>query len=210
MPQIKTSVDARRGRPPGTSPRELEVIALRLFATLGYDATTVDQIATEAGVSRRTFFRYFDTKADVLWHDFDNEVAALGAAFDAADPQTPLMDAIRDVVVSVNRYRAADVPELRERIHLIATIPALQASSAPHYDAWEREVSRYAGLRLGVDPADLVPMAIGRCTLAACRAAFDEWVRRADQDLTHYLAASLTALGSGFAESPHAGGSSRS
>ena len=177
---------------------------MRLFTTLGYDATTVDQIAAEAGVSRRTFFRYFETKADVLWHDFDNEVAALREAFGAADPQAPLMTAIRDVVVSVNRYRAVDVPELRERIHLIASIPALQASSAPHYDAWEREVSRYAGERLGLHADDLVPMAVGRCTLAACRAAFDEWVRRADHDLTHYLAVSLTALGTGFGNEPGA------
>ena len=45
---------ARRGRPRGTSRRTLELIALRLFAEQGFDETTIEQIAAEAGVSRRT------------------------------------------------------------------------------------------------------------------------------------------------------------
>ncbi|HXP58538.1 MAG TPA: TetR family transcriptional regulator, partial [Streptosporangiaceae bacterium] len=52
---------ARRGRPPGTSRRTLELIALRLFTEQGFDETPIEQIAAEAGVSRRTFFRYFDS-----------------------------------------------------------------------------------------------------------------------------------------------------
>src|SRR2546423_898111 len=67
----------RRGRPPGTSARELEVAALRLFSEQGFHETTVDQIAAAAGVSRRTFFRYYDAKADVLWNEFDSEVEAI-------------------------------------------------------------------------------------------------------------------------------------
>jgi len=42
----------RRGRPPGTSARDLEVISLRLFSELGFEDTTVERIAAAAGVSR--------------------------------------------------------------------------------------------------------------------------------------------------------------
>jgi TetR/AcrR family transcriptional regulator, regulator of mycofactocin system len=188
----------RRGRPPGTSARELELVALRLFTDHGFDDTTVEQIAAAAGVSRRTFFRYYDTKAAVLWHEFDHEVDALRAAFIAVPADVALMDAIRQVVVGVNHYQADDVAELRMRINLIGSVPALQASSAPHYDAWERTVSEFAATRLRCSPDDLLPLAVGRATLAACRAAFDTWVTRADADLTVYLDQALAALGRGF------------
>jgi len=189
---------ARRGRPPGTSARELEIISLRLFSEQGFEDTTVERIAAEAGVSRRTFFRYFDSKADVLWHAFDGEVRALRAAFSAIAPEVPLMEAIRQAVVGVNRYSAADVPELRTRMNLISSVPALQASAAQHYDAWERTVIEFAAGRLGLEPDSLYPLAIGRATLAVCRSAYDRWADRADADLTVYLDQALRALASGF------------
>jgi mycofactocin system transcriptional regulator len=176
----------------------MELVALDLFATQGYEETTVEQIAATAGVSRRTFFRYFDSKAAVLWHDFDGEVESLRVAFTQVPADLTVMDAIRHAVVTVNHYRAEDVPELRARLNLIGSDPALQASAAPHYDAWERAVSAFAGSRLG-QPADaLHPLAIGRTTLAACRAAFDRWLRRADADLTVYLDAALRGLAAGY------------
>jgi TetR/AcrR family transcriptional regulator, regulator of mycofactocin system len=188
----------RRGRPPGTSPRAIEVIALRLFTERGFDETTVDDIAAVAGVSRRTLFRYFESKADVLWHSFDQEVDRLRASFAAVPERTAVMRAIREVVVGVNHYGPDDVAELRMRINLIGSVPALQASAAVHYDAWERAVSDFAALRRGEPPGALVPLAIGRSTLAACRAAFDVWVARGDADLTVYLNEALRALASGF------------
>jgi len=195
----------RRGRPPGTSARELELISLRLFTRHGFEDTTVERIAAAAGVSRRTFFRYFDSKADVLWHAFDGEVRALREAFAAVPATVPMMEAIRQVVVGVNRYRAEDVPELRERMSLISSVPALQASAAHHYDTWERAVSHFAASRLGQPPDSLYPLAIGRATLAVCRAAYDRWIDRADADLTSYLDQALRALAAGFGPAPGTG-----
>lgn len=198
--EIGGEAGARRGRPPGTSARTLELIALELFTVQGFDDTTVEEIAARAGVSRRTFFRYFESKTAVLWHEFDAEVDALRDAFSTAPDDAPLMDAIRQVVVGVNRYRAEDVPELRARVHLIGSVPALRASAAPHYDAWERAISEYSGKRL-CQPADaLHPLIIGRTVLAACRSAFDQWIARGDADLMDYLDHSLRALATGFDE----------
>jgi len=94
----------RRGRPPGTSRRELELIALRLFTEQGFDNTTIEQIAAEAGVSKRTFFRYFSSKTSVLWSEFDHEVDVIRAALDEVPAGTPMMDAIRRAVVAANHY----------------------------------------------------------------------------------------------------------
>src|SRR5580692_10643660 len=171
----------RRGRPPSTSRPALQGIALRLFADHGFENTTIEQIAAEAGVSERTFFRYFTTKASVLWTDFDTEVATIRAA-----------------LVAANHYHAEDVPEMRQRMSLIATEPGLSFGAAEHYADWERAVSEFAARRLGQPAESLYPLAIGRTVLAACRAAYDRWSDRADNDLPTYLDAALTALTAGF------------
>lgn len=190
---------AGRGRPPGTSRRHLELIALRLFTERGFEETTIERIAAEAGVSRRTFFRYFDSKASVLWGEFDAEVATIRAALAAVPRNVPMMGAIQQAVVAANHYRAADIPELRTRMNLIISVPALASSAAVRYDAWERAISDFVASRIAQPADSLFPLAIGRTTLAACRAAYDRWCARGDADLTVYLDAALAALAAGFA-----------
>ena len=189
---------ARRGRPPGTSTRELELIALRLFTEQGFHETTVEQIAAAAGVSTRTFFRYFDAKAGVLWHTFDAEVDAIRAALTRAPEDLPVMDAVRHAVLAANHYRAADVPELRMRMTLVGSVPELAASATVRYDAWERAIGEFVARRVGRPADSLYPRAAGLATLAACRAAYERWAARADADLTVYLDAALRALADGF------------
>jgi mycofactocin system transcriptional regulator len=188
----------RRGRPRGTSRGELQAIAIRLFAEQGFETTTIEQITAEAGVSERTFFRYFTTKASVLWAEFETEVATIRAALAVVPDDVPMMDAIRGAVVAANHYRAEDVPLMRLRMSLIATEPALSFGAAEHYAAWERAVSEFAARRLGQPAESLYCLTVGRAVLAACRAAYDRWSARADNDLPWYLDAVLTALASGF------------
>ena len=188
----------RRGRPRATSRQELQAIAVRLFAEQGFEATTIEQVTAEAGVSERTFFRYFTTKASVLWADFDTEVTAIRAALAVVPDDVPMMEAIRGVVVAANHYRAEDVPEMRQRMSLIASEPALSFGAAEHYADWERAISEFAARRLGQPADSLYPLAVGRSVLAACRAAYDRWSARADNDLPWYLDAVLTGLASGF------------
>jgi TetR/AcrR family transcriptional regulator, regulator of mycofactocin system len=172
---------------------------MRLFTAQGFENTTIEQIAAEAGVSERTFFRYLATKASVLFTEFEDEVEHIRAALAEAPGDMPMMDAIRHAVVSANHYRADDVPELRMRMNLFATVPALAVSAAEHYEAWENAISEFAAERLGQPADSLYALAVGRATLATCRAAYDRWAVRADNDLTVYLDAVLIALASGFA-----------
>jgi mycofactocin system transcriptional regulator len=199
MPADPTLADTRpRGRPRGTSARELELIALRLFTERGFEETTVEAIAAAAGVSRRTFFRYFGSKPDVLWNEFDAEVERIRDLLAQAPDELPVLEGVRRAVLAANRYRAEDVPELRMRMTLLSTVPELVASAAVHYDAWERAISGFVARR-SAQPADsLYPLAVGRAVLAACRAGYDRWAARADADLTVYLDAALRALAAGF------------
>jgi mycofactocin system transcriptional regulator len=169
-----------------------------MFADKGFHETTVDEIAAAAGVSRRTFFRYYDAKSAVLWSEFDREVATIRTTLAEAPGDVPVMAAVRHAVLAANHYHAEDVPELRMRMHLISTVPELAASATIHYDAWERAVAEFVARRSGQPADSLYPLAAGRATLAACRAAYERWAARADADLTLYLDAALRALSAGF------------
>ena len=110
-----------------------------------------------------------------------------------------MMEAIRQVVVAANHYGPQDVPELRMRMNLIGIgarpavqrRPALRRLGAGH-QRLRRQPARAS------PPTRCIPLAIGRATLAACRAAYDRWSARADADLTFYLDAALMALAAGF------------
>ena len=58
--------------------------ALDLFDRQGYEETTVDEIAAAVGISRRTFFRYYESKRDVVWGEFDAELVRLRDQLDGA------------------------------------------------------------------------------------------------------------------------------
>lgn len=93
----------RLGRQPATSVAELSHVGLALFIRNGFDATTVDDIAEAAGIGRRTFFRYFPSKNDLAWGDFDGLVAAMHDYLLALPSDVPLRTAIRSAVIEFNR-----------------------------------------------------------------------------------------------------------
>ncbi|WP_190161085.1 TetR family transcriptional regulator [Streptomyces litmocidini] len=91
--------------------------AFQLFLERGYEQTTVDDIVTLAGVGRRSFFRYFPSKEDVVFPDHEQCLADmtrfLAASADSDDPVVRVCDAARLVMrmyaenptFSVQRYR---------------------------------------------------------------------------------------------------------
>src|SRR4051794_63114 len=108
--------------------RQLAAAAMELFATRGYAATTVDDIAAAAGVARRTFFRHFRSKEEAIFPDHDDTLeraeAVLGAAPTHENPIDTVCRGIKEVMkmyaaspaVSVERYKLTrEVPALRER-----------------------------------------------------------------------------------------------
>lgn len=72
------------GRPRASSRDTLADAACELFLEQGYDATTVTDITTRAGVSRSSFFNYFASKADILWGGLDERIAELELRLRAA------------------------------------------------------------------------------------------------------------------------------
>jgi mycofactocin system transcriptional regulator len=188
-----------RGRPPSTTRDELARAALKLFVDRGFEATTMDALAAELGIGRRTLFRYFPSKNDLVWGEFDAVLDRLRADLRGADQSRPVIDVIREAAVRSNTYPDELLDELHDRLTLIQTVPALQAHSMLRYAEWRQVVADYAAERLACAADDLVPVALGHAALAASSAAFSRWVTHGNEDILTLIDRSYSLLAEGFA-----------
>jgi AcrR family transcriptional regulator len=144
--------------------------ALELFLARGFDNVTVAQITERAGLTRRTFSRYFTDKRDVLFEDSDRLPEVVAAAVERADPGLApfpaMLAALAEVGDQVGDEHAA------ERRAIVAASPELQERGLTKFAAVTAALA--AALRQrGADPATadlLAPVGV-----AIFRTAFDRW-----------------------------------
>jgi len=191
-------VEVARGRRPSTTREHIARQALALFDRHGFEATTVDDIAASVGIGRRTFFRYYQSKLDVVWGEFDAELVRLADQLSEAPADEPMMDVLRRSVVATNRFGAGELDELRIRMALISTVPALVAHSAVRYAEWCEVVAGFAARRMGASADDLGPQTVARAALGAAMAAFTCWARGDTDDLTAEVDRAFRLLATGF------------
>jgi len=187
------------GRRRITSRAELERVALDLFSSRGFEETTVDDIAATAGIGRRTFFRYYPSKNDAVWGDFDAQLARLRRWFDECPPDVPLMDAVHAGVVTFNRLPRDQEPWHRRRMALILNTPALQAHSTHMYARWRAVIADFVAKRTGAAAEDMVPQLVAYAALAAAVAAYEQWLRDPGTELEPLLDRAMTEVQRGFA-----------
>jgi mycofactocin system transcriptional regulator len=176
----------------------VEQAALDLFTLEGFERVTIDDVAAAAGISRRTFFRYFATKADAVWGDFAAHVARLEQLLAAAAPDQPVLASVCAAYVEVNDYADAELPLLRERMQLILTEPALLAHSQLRYADVDRVVAEHVARRTGTSPAALVPRLVAVSTRAAATTAFELWLADGRTPLATRLREAFAQLTGGF------------
>lgn len=189
---------AASGRPPSTTHAELERLGIALFATRGFDETSVDDIAAAAGIGRRTFFRYFASKTDLVWGDFDAGCARMAALLAQTPAAVPLLDALRRTVVDFNRVEPGQEEHHRLRMRLILDVPTLRARSTLRFEQWRQVVEEFAAARLGGTPDDLLPRTLGHCALGCALAAYEEWLRSPGADLAELLDTTFGSLAGAF------------
>lgn len=106
--------------------RRLQEAALDLFQTRGYEQTTAADIAAEAGVTQRTFFRHFPDKREVLFGGEGEFIEALTKAIatapDGSSPWSMLLHACKAVEPIFITHRSFSAP----RRLIIAANPTLQ------------------------------------------------------------------------------------
>ncbi len=155
---------------------ELAEAALKLLAWQGFEGTTIDQMVAAAGVSRRTFFRYFASKEDVIVQFMTDTGAMLCAALAARPADEPPAVALREAV-SVLVGACESHPEKSVRLSkLLLGTPSLLGRYLEKQAQWRHDLAVELGRRLGVDPdRDLRPQIAAGVTLIAFDTALARW-----------------------------------
>ncbi|MHB1330113.1 MAG: mycofactocin system transcriptional regulator [Gemmatimonadales bacterium] len=188
----------RVGRQPSTSRAQLSHVALQLFLERGFHETTVDDIAGAAGIGRRTLFRYFSSKNDLPWGDFEAGLEDMRQFLNGVPDGVPLIDALCAAVMHFNQFPAEEIPYHRERMELLLNVPALVAHSTLRYLAWRSVLADYAAIRLDVAADGLAPQTIAWIFLGASLSAYEQWLKHEDADLTELLESAFVLLRSTF------------
>jgi TetR/AcrR family transcriptional regulator, regulator of mycofactocin system len=171
-----------------TSVAAIEKAALELIAEQGYDAVTVEGIAAAAGISRRTFFRYFASKNDIPFGDYGALLVSLEEWLESEPDDRPMFGVIADAVMRFNRVHSDGGVAHRERMRLIMRTPSLRANAALHQDDWVAVLTRYAARRLNASPDALVCQLVAQVSLGAANTAYEQWLNDEASDLGELVA----------------------
>jgi AcrR family transcriptional regulator len=186
--ELRHESGRRRGQ------QELRQAAWELFRERGYDRTTVEEIAARAGLTERTFFRYYADKREVLFWGSQVLEKSIVDAIAAAPEGTAPLDAVAAAMENAGRFiqEQRSLEQVRRRRSLIAA----------HEELREREVMKYASLASAVTAAlhrrgVVEPNAslIAEMGLAIFKVGFERWAEDAKRkDLVHHIRDALSNL----------------
>ncbi|MFD6025326.1 TetR family transcriptional regulator [Streptomyces griseoluteus] len=199
---MSTSSAAPPAKPPMRD--ALVAAAFQLFLERGYEQTTVDDIVALAEVGRRSFFRYFPSKEDVVFPDHESCLADMTAFLAAGESDPEPVRRVCDAARLVLRMYAENPAFSVQRYRLTRRVPGLRAYELSVVWRYERALAaylrgRFAELPDGTLRADVIAAAV----VAAHNNALRCWLRSdgkgdAEAAVDHALACVQTA----FADAP--------
>ena len=195
---------SRAGRRPSTTQDHITEVALRLFATHGFERVSVDDVAKAAGIARRTLFRYYPSKNAIPWGDFDAHLQQLRELLAGLNPETPLAEALREALLSFNSYDPSEMAPHRQRMRVILGTAELQAYSMTMYGGWREVIATYVAHRIGAAPQDLMPQTVGWMMLGVALSAYEHWLADESVSLSDAIARAFEVARPGLeALTPH-------
>ncbi|MFE4373229.1 TetR family transcriptional regulator [Streptomyces sp. NPDC056835] len=155
---------------------ELTGAALKLLARKGFDAVTIDEIALAAGVSKRTFFRYFASKEDVVIQFLAEMGTGMRAELAGRPARESPSVALRHTVWLSIDACAGHTDQALRVVQLILGTPALHARFLERQAQWRDGLAAEVADRLDLDPAtDLYPQLAAGIALTAFDTVLQRW-----------------------------------
>lgn len=174
--------------------------ALHLFEEQGFAATSIDDIANAVDVSRKTFFRYFASKEDVVVRDEARKIAIVDQALKARRVDETVPQAVGRSLRLLADYYASEPDVVRALYRLGNAEPVLARRLLQHHATWQQAVARSVADSLGsIAATDIRPHVIAAAALAAARLGLTAWVAQGcvgspDAEVARYYQTARPAL----------------
>lgn len=180
----------------------LHQVAMKLFLQRDYDDVTVDDIAREAGVSRRTFFHAFETKEDAILRNVEDMGHVMAQLLSIRPKDEPPIESFRQIAGPALIVSLGDPETARERVRLVRDTPALRARRLKKMDDWVGALAEVYAQRMGLAS----PQGLPRLTAWICVATLDvamlEWSYQEKDPPEKFLDRAFTNLGKVLAAPP--------
>ena len=179
---------------------ELTDAAFRLFAERGFDDTTIEDIVEQVEVSPRTFFRYFDSKEDVVIGFFDDMGLELREFLAERPSDEPPFEAVRAALGSMIDLYEERAERVMAAKRLARDTPSIRARLLDKHARWENGVTAELCTRMDTnEDEDPLPRLIAAVALAAYGTAVNSWCTvGGKQDLHALVDEALREVGKGF------------
>jgi AcrR family transcriptional regulator len=160
--------------------------AMALFLERGFEATTLDDIAAAADISRRSFFHYFASKEDVVFAWQEDSTAALIAAVAARPADESMLTAAENAITAM--VRQLEPGEAVAMARLKRDNPALQARDQVKYEKLERALAEALGKRAGHKTEKLRARLVAMIATGAMRIGGELWAAEGAREKPEALA----------------------
>ncbi len=171
---------------------------MRLFLEQGFDGTTMEQIAPEAGISRRSLFRYFGTKEDIVLGHLVEAGMAVRDALAARPASEPPWEALRGALESLALDPEYSPDRNLKISKMLYGTPSLRAGHFEKQLRWQELLVPNIQMRLGAktgDAPDPRAQAIVACALTCLDVANEIWTRRdGEADLAQLFDQAVAAV----------------
>ncbi len=183
----------------------LRQAAVVRFLAQGVEETSAEQIAADAGVSLRTFYRHFASKHDLLFADYDVGLHWFRSALAKRTPGGSIIEAVQSAILArpYDDWAVAEIPALRaQELDPGRIVRHIRAVETDFAEAIEEHLGGDDPPRPGTDDRMRITV-IARCVAAAVFGAMEVWMLGEDRslpELTRLTREALQTLQKGFGD----------
>ncbi len=165
---------------------------MRLFLERGFEATTLDDIAGAADVSRRTLFHYFASKEEIVFSTKADFPDLIAEAIGRRPVDEPLLDMVENALIDLaTRHQSAQARALAKLIH---DTPALSAGDQAKYEKVGRVLARALAARKDLPETDIACRVTAAAAIGILKLSTEAWLAADDAGPDIFGKAAFSAL----------------